>query len=133
MSESKQNEIYLDKDGIVRATLNGRLIKDEIVRLRDELLEFRTQIQGKRLRLLVDIANLKGISFDARIEGISTVRVFEEIAQVAIIGADLFQSILSFFVVSLFGIGHKLRLFKNREEAINWLKEEQYKDTHFIK
>ncbi len=133
MEESRKNEITIDQDGIIHVAIYGYLVKDEIIRMREELLALRSQINGKRLRIFADITKFNGISFDARIEGVSSVKVFEEIAQVAVVGTSFLQTILSVIIVAVFGLGHKLRVFKTKEEAIAWLKEEQYKDIHFIK
>lgn len=109
----------------MRIRLAGSQTIEDYVAIKQKVLEFARESGQGGARVLVDVSRYKAAVF-TRIGGADLLRGLEHISKIAIIGADIFNWVVTQFLIILIGIGHKLRTFKNETEALAWLQE---KDT----
>lgn len=119
------HELRMGNDGILRVAFIGDMGKDDVEAYIRDLAPFRaTATEAEPLIFIIDTSRLGKASSAAR-------RIFAELAREprigrsALIGVNRYVRVLAGFLGKATGRGN-FRFFDSEEEAVAWLKNEQW-------
>lgn len=120
---NQKNEIFSDKEGIIWVRLVGVQTVEDYIAIKEKVLELGSKSTSPwGVRVLVDVSQFRS-PFITRLSGTGLVRELDKISRIAVVKANLFNALITQLLIVIGGIGHKLKIFKNEEEAVKWLNE----------
>jgi signal transduction histidine kinase len=119
--ERQHYNCSMDQEGIVHCNYCPNVnITTEIARENINFISEKFQQPGKKLRIIANIQDIKGITREAR--EIYSGDVGGSVAEkVAIITNSLTSNIIANIMIKMNPTQHEVKLFDNREDAKNWL------------
>jgi hypothetical protein len=128
-SAKGEEKIVWEEDGIIRTGCVAAYGEEKIKEFSSQLLK-ALEVAGGKGKLLVDAATSGGkatTSFAGRKLYVEFGRQAKA-EKVAIFGINTLQKVVALFIMKAINIGagiKKVKFFKEKEEAIKWLKEEE--------
>ena len=113
-----ENRIYIDKDNIVHQALVG-IIEDDLANEIGRITLGLTKPDTK-IRILMDLNKSGQPSSKAR-KSFLQIAETKKIEKIALFGLGPVSRVIAAFVMGL--TRKDMRFFKNKEEALKWLKE----------
>ncbi len=116
-----ESRVYLGDDNIVYFTLVGEFDEKRALALKEAFLKLVGVPEGK-VNVLGDLTGMRKPSPEARAVS-KELNEHEKVGKIALIGLNPVARVIASFVM---GVSNKkdMRLFRSRDEALGWLKEE---------
>jgi hypothetical protein len=116
-----ENRLYLDEDNILYIIINGDTDEKVANAIKDATFRLFNLVEGK-VNAIIDLNNAGKQSAEARNIGKETFEHGKN-NKLAIFGTHPVAKVIASFVM---GVTKKkdMRFFKNKEDALEWLKEE---------
>jgi hypothetical protein len=116
-----QSRLFIDSDGIVNMVIVGVIDGNMSGMMTEVFFKLTKTIAGEK-RLLVDINDTRSVSREARKNAQQTFEVDKKI-KLAAFGLHPVARMIATFVIGALQKKY-MRFFKNREDALAWLKED---------
>jgi hypothetical protein len=119
-----KHNVFLNGNGVIENVYTGDLSYDDLKKVLEKNYEYAFGLEdlGKKVLILADVSNLKKVPA-TEITPIAVLGIKNlKFDKLAITGARPELMLLSKVIVGLAGKAKKVKLFKDREEGLKWLK-----------
>lgn len=120
-------EIIMNKaiirNQIVEIKYEGVVAVEDVIKMNEEVQRLVTTLQenNKKVLLLIDATEVEKASQESRTKSVEFMKAMH-FDKIAIFGASVFQRHVINFVVTATGNQRKIRHFKEKSDALVWLK-----------
>ena len=117
------NRVFLNKEGFIEQTYEGKQTFETVLRAAARVMVVADKLHknSKKVRVLVNIAEITNVSADALLAGADALNTIYK-SKVALFGGQAFVNKLANLVIAAVGRQKTVAIFKNRKQAENWLK-----------
>ena len=117
-------KVWVDQDGIIRATIIGTHDKDDAEKIIAEINELIKKHE-QNSRLLIDMTKTSRPTSKARkLHAINIKVQAKHFKKTALFGASAMNRVMANFIIKASGRSDKVKYFNTEQEAVSWLNKD---------
>ena len=119
-----EHKIWVDQDGLIRATIIGTHNKDDAEKIIEETSKLIKKYK-QHSKLLIDMTKTGRPTSKARkLHANNMKEQANHFKKTALFGASAMNRVMANFIIKASGRGDKVRYFNTEREAISWLNKD---------